>query len=380
MKHLRQFSIDPESHIASAGPGLNLGELQDKLAENGRGIAHGACRQVGVGGHLTIGGIGTMSRQWGLALDHIVEAEVVLANSSIVRASNTENTDIFWAIKGAASGFGIVTEFKLLTHLTPQTAIHYTYQLNFGKTEDRAQLFKDWQKLIYTPNITQKFSSELVLFEQGALLSGFYFGPSQEFSDFGLENKFPIKSRGTIIELSDFAGMVTSQAEQMIMSAMGGTPSAFYAKSLVFNADQIIPDKPVDELVRYMDTANKGTPAWFVIFDLEGGAINAYAADATSYNHRDTIMLMESYAISLLGSVQLATKEYLNGLNEIITANRSDVSSFGAYPGFVDPYLEHAQEDYWGTNLPRLQEIKTSLDPYDIFHNPQSVRVNNQRR
>ncbi|KAJ5225248.1 hypothetical protein N7468_006473 [Penicillium chermesinum] len=375
MKHFRQFSMDAED-IATAGPGLNLGELHDKLAAEGRAIAHGTCRQVGVGGHLTIGGLGTMSREWGMALDHVIEAQVVLANSSIVRASETENPDVFWAIKGAAASFGIVTEFKLLTHATLKNAIQYTYQLNFGSTADRAQLFKDWQKLVYTPNITRKFSSELVLFEKSALLSGFYFGTREEFAEFGLEDKFPIRNSGTVLQLSDWAGMVTSEAENLIVSAIGGTPASFYAKSMVFKDNQSIPDQDVDEMFRYLDTVNKGTPAWFVIFDLEGGAVNDYSTTATAYPHRDVIVLMESYAISLFGPVPPATKQFLNGLHSVITANRTDIAELGAYPGFVDPYLENAQAEYWGVNLPRLQDIKTSIDPQDVFHNPQSVRVN----
>ena len=75
-------------------------------------MSHGTCPQVGSGGHFTIGGHGPISRQFGAALDHIVEVEVVLANSSIVTAWDAQNQDIFFAIKGAASGFGIVTEFK----------------------------------------------------------------------------------------------------------------------------------------------------------------------------------------------------------------------------------------------------------------------------
>lgn len=376
MKHFRQFGLDHKTHDAIVGPGLNLGELHDKLAEHGRAIAHGACRMVGVGGHLTIGGLGTMSREWGLALDHIVEAEVVLANSSIVRASKHEHSDILWAIKGAAASFGIVTEFKLHTHQTPKAAIQYSYQVNFGSTEERAQLFKDWQNLVYTPNISRRFSSELVLFEKSALLSGFFFGTHDQFKKFGLQNKFPFSNSGTVLELNDWAGMVTSQAENLIMSAMGGTPAAFYAKSMLFKADQKMPDQDVDEMIRYLDNADKGTPAWFVIWDLEGGAVNDRAVDATAYPHRNAVVMMESYAINLLGSVSPNTKQFLNGLNDVITANRTESSSFGAYPGFIDPALEDAQDEYWGSNLPRLQEIKTFIDPRDIFHNPQSVRVN----
>ena len=50
-------------------------------------------------------------------------------------------------------------------------------------------------------------------------------------------------------------------------------------------------------------------------------------------------------------------------------------SQFGSYPGYVDPLLANAQQAYWGTNLPKLEKIKHEIDPKDVFHNPQSVRL-----
>ena len=73
---------------ATVGGGTLLGDLTQRMHDAGnRAMAHGVCPQVGIGGHATIGGLGPSSRLWGAALDHIEEAEVVLADSSIVRAS-----------------------------------------------------------------------------------------------------------------------------------------------------------------------------------------------------------------------------------------------------------------------------------------------------
>ncbi|KAJ5108088.1 hypothetical protein N7456_004763 [Penicillium angulare] len=373
MKNIQHFSVDPDTHIATVGAGTLLGDLHQRLYHAGRrAVTHGACPQVGMGGHFTIGGLGPMSREWGTALDHIEEVEVVLANSSIVRASQTQNQDLFFAIKGAAASFGVVTEFKLRTHEAPTEAIQYTYQVNVGDGEARAQLFKDWQRLILTKNITRKFSSELVLFEGGALLSGTFFGSKEEFNAFGIEEHFPIRDHGTIAYLTDWLGMVISQAENLIMESMGGIPSSFYAKSLSFTPDQSISDEGVDEMFAYIGRAKKDTIAWFVIFDLEGGATNDQQTNATAYAHREAFMWMQSYAISLIGPVSSTTKAFLNDLNKVITSSRP--GSYGAYPGYVDPYLQNPQNAYWGTNLPKLQKVKAAIDPKDMFSNPQSVK------
>ncbi|OOQ84864.1 putative glucooligosaccharide oxidase [Penicillium brasilianum] len=373
LKNLQDFSMDPSSHIATFGSGTLLGDLHSRLYNAGkRAVAHGACLSVGMGGHFTIGGLGTMSRQWGMALDHIREVEVVLANGTIVNASDSQNQDVLFAIKGAAASFGIVTKFKLTTHPAPTQAVQFSYTLNLGSTAERARLFKDWQRFIFTKNLTRQVSSELVVFELGILLSGTFFGSLDEWKSLEKELDFPAADKGSVIILTDWLGMIASQAEDLIVQVVGGIASAFYAKSMSFT--DAVPDEGIDSLFNYLASAMKGTPAWFIIFDLEAGAINDVPVNATAYAHRETIMWMQSYAVSLLGPVSQTTKGFLNGINNVVSTSRPG-AVYGAYPGYVDPLLENAQEAYWGSNLPRLQSIKAQVDPMDIFHNPQSVQV-----
>lgn len=141
LKHLKHFSMDNTTWQATIGAGSLLSDVTQRLSHaGGRAMSHGICPQVGSGGHFTIGGLGPTSRQFGTSIDHVVEVEVVLANSSIVRASDTENQDLFWAIKGAASGYGIVTEFKVRTEPEPGTAVQYTYSMEIGNPKKQAAL------------------------------------------------------------------------------------------------------------------------------------------------------------------------------------------------------------------------------------------------
>jgi FAD/FMN-containing dehydrogenase len=122
--------MDQSNWYATFGSGTLLADLTDRLFANGqRAIAHGTCPQVGTGGHLTIGGLGPLSRQYGAALDHVEEVEVVLANGTITRANNNTNQDVFFAVKGAAASFGIVTEFVVHTEPAPGQFIQYSYQI-----------------------------------------------------------------------------------------------------------------------------------------------------------------------------------------------------------------------------------------------------------
>ena len=328
LMNLKQFSMDDSTFTATLGSGLPLQDVTNKLYHAGnRAMAHGICPQVGSGGHFTIGGLGPTSRQWGSSLDHIEEAEVVLANSSIVRASNTQ---------------------------------------------DRAKFFMKWQEFVSAPDLSRKFSSILVVFEHGIMLTGYFYGSKQEFDDLGLEDRFPIRNSGNVAVLTDWLGMTGHAIEDLVLKA-AGVPASFYSKSTAFTPSSLMPSFTVEKLFHYLDTVDKGTLAWFINFDLQSGATSDYPVDATAYAHRDVLFWLQSYAINLAGPVSNTTYDFLDGINTLI-AEDVPGSDQRAYPGYVDPRMPDAQHRYWGSNLPRLEKIKADIDPNDVFHNPQSVK------
>lgn len=368
--------MDDATKIATVGAGTLLGDLTTRLHNAGaRAMAHGTCPQVGVGGHFTIGGLGPGSRQWGSALDHVEEVEVVLANSSVVRASDTQNPDVFFAVKGAAASFGIVTEFKVRTQSAPRQAIQFSYILNLGDTNSKAQLLKDWQAFVSDPELPRTFATTLTVFELGIAVTGTFFGSKPEFDAFKSKRSLPGGDPGDdkIAMRDDWPSMLGNRAEDFILRVGGGVPSWFYSKSLPITSKTLIPSSGVDDLFHYIDTAKKGTKAWFVIFDLEGGAVNDRPVNSTAYAHRDTLFWMQSYTASFLGKVSSTAVNYLAGIHNTVNSSVPGVDSH-AYPGYVDYLLDNPQNGYWGSNLPRLQRIKAQLDPGDVFHNPQSVR------
>ncbi|KAK9850915.1 hypothetical protein MYU51_011573 [Penicillium brevicompactum] len=376
LKNFQDFDMDPNTYVATIGAGTLLGDVQDRLLHSeGRAMAHGSCLQVGVGGHFTIGGLGLMSRQWGTSLDHVVEAEVVLANSSVVTASDTQNQDVFWAVKGAAASFGIVTQFKVRTHPLPKAALQYTYLFSQGGVLDRVKLFLDWQSLIAKPNITRNYSSQLTIFQDGILILSSFFGTEEEFRDFQQENNLPFQSMGNVAYITSWLSLIAHTAEDYLIQIFGSLLTSFYSKSVSFTADQLFDEHALVALFTYLDSAPKGTEAWWIIFNLEAGATNDVPMDATAYVHRDAVMWMQSYVVVGFEPPSYIAKRFLNRLHDVILGNRPP-GPLRSYPGYVDPFMKNGQMAYWGTNLPRLQDIKTRIDPKDIFHNPQSVTVN----
>lgn len=98
--HLCNFgdvAVDQDTGIAKVGGGTRLGPLGHAVWEQGRrALAHGTCSAVGIGGHYSHGGYGHFSRHWGLAMDHIVALDVVLADGSLVFADKDSHTDVFY--------------------------------------------------------------------------------------------------------------------------------------------------------------------------------------------------------------------------------------------------------------------------------------------
>jgi FAD/FMN-containing dehydrogenase len=367
--------MDKSTWQATIGGGTLLGDVTKRLHENGnRAMAHGTCPQVGIGGHAAIGGLGPSSRMWGSSLDHVEEVEVVLANSTIVRASEQENSDIFFAIKGAAAGFGIVTEFKVRTQAEPSEAVLYSYNIQGGNTAAKADAFKKWQKLITDPDLSRKFASQFILTEQfGAIITGTFFGSQEEYDSLNISSRLPNEKKASI-ELKDWLGTVGHWAEDEALKIIGGIPSNFYAKSLAYTKDDVIPDQAIDDMFEHIDKADKGNALWFIIWDLEGGAINDVAPNATAYGHRNALFYHQAYAVNLLGKIGDKTRDFLTGVNKVITDALPDHEA-GAYAGYVDPALgENSASLYWGGNVERLENIKAAIDPDDVFSNPQSIK------
>jgi FAD/FMN-containing dehydrogenase len=109
LQSLQTVKVD-EAGVATVGGGVRLGNLADGIWNAGeKALSHGTCPGVGIGGHFTHGGYGHTSRHYGLAMDSIVAADVVLANGTLIKTSASQAPDVFWAIRGAAESIGIGT-------------------------------------------------------------------------------------------------------------------------------------------------------------------------------------------------------------------------------------------------------------------------------
>src|SRR5215475_10880864 len=141
---MRNVRVDPNARIAYVGPGAVWGDVDHEAQQFGLATTGGLVSTTGVAGFTLGGGIGWLMRQYGLAADNLVGADVVTADGRLVHASETENPELFWGLRGGGGNFGIVTSFELALHPVGPMVYAGPLFLPGEAAGDLLRFYRDW--------------------------------------------------------------------------------------------------------------------------------------------------------------------------------------------------------------------------------------------
>lgn len=378
LDRLNLVTLDPTTNVASIQSGARLGHVFTELYKQGkRAISHGTCPGVGLAGHSLHGGFGFSSHTHGLALDWMVGATVVLANATVVNCSATEHQDLFWALRGAGSSFGVVHTFYFNTFAAPPQTVAFQANLPWNSASSCASGWSALQDWIQAGNMPPELNFRIFGGGYQTQIQGLYHGPQS-----GLTAAIqPLMSKlGTSlsqVQQTDWNGGFAAydNGDKVDASYPYNQQENFFSKSMVTTA---LPSAALQAVCGYwMGTAKSNSRQWYIIIDMFGGK-NAYIpsipANASSFAHRDKLFLYELYDRVGFGTYPSNGFSFLNGWADAFTKNLAD-NQWGMYINYADPTMSrtYAQQVYYRDSLPRLQQIKAAVDPSQVFDYPQAI-------
>jgi FAD/FMN-containing dehydrogenase len=357
--------IDPVAQTARVEGGAKLGDLHHATQAFGLATPSGIIATTGVGGITLGGGIGHLTRQLGLAIDNLLEADVVLADGSFVTASETENPDLFWALRGGGGNFGVVTSFLFRLHPLPNLyAGPMLWPLE--KSADVLNWYREF--IVNAPDELNGFFAFLTVpptapFPEelwGKKVCGVvwaYTGDDPEGTFAPIREKFGPPAL-------DWVGPIPHTALQSMFDGFYPAGHQWYWK-----ADFVreIPDAAVDIHVQYGSTLP--TPlATMHLYPIDGVA-GRVPKDDTAWNYRDAHwgMVMVGVSPDPADNAHMIewTRNYWSALHPY--------SAGGAY---VNMMMEEGQDRVraaYGDHYDRLAQIKARYDPDNLFHINQNI-------
>jgi FAD/FMN-containing dehydrogenase len=359
LRHLADIEVvDDERHLVRVGGGATWGEVAAALAPHRLAISAGDTKSVGVGGLTLTGGIGWKVRKYGLALDNVVAADVVLADGTAVRASAREHPDLFWAIRGGGGNFGIVTSFVFAAH--PTTDVHFG-TIRFPAT-DAAAVLQGWADHLRTAPIELTSVVDLANPALGGADAPIevhvaFDGDDRRAAAVAID---PIRRLGTVID-DDVA--LTAYPDTL---ADGRTPPPgpqFVARS------GFVEGSSVSSVLPIVAGAAVSTRAPVIQLRSVSGAASRVPAEATAYAHRRAELLVVTLTAGPPPVVE-AARPALDALWARLSPHVS-----GAYANFLSSATAaDVAASYPAAARRRLAEVKRRYDPGNLFAGNHNIR------
>ena len=386
LTRIKQVTVDTGAGTATIGGGAHLIDMYAALAQYGVIIPGGSCPTVGIAGLTLGGGVGVLGRKFGLTCDNLLSAQVVLADGTLLTCDRQNHADLFWALQGGGGGnFGLVTEFTFQVHPVSSLVL-FTLNWPWSRAADVVNAWQHWG-----PQAPDELWSNCLLLEStskqtgpSVSVNGVYVGTAtvlnpllQELiNQLGAPSSRYVYTDSLMDAMMAEAGCYGSTVAACHLPSQDpqGTVARDTSKAKSDYINSFLPQAAIELLVNAINSrqTSANLSGGGIGMDAFGGALNRVAADATAFVHRDALFSIQytaSWNASDPTSVASANALWLNNLWQSL---RPYVSG-SAYQNYIDPDLSGWQQAYYGANLARLQQVKATYDPGNLFHFAQSI-------
>jgi FAD/FMN-containing dehydrogenase len=361
--------VDPEARTARAQAGLKWGELDRETQAFGLAVTGGRVSDTGIAGLTLGGGSGWLERKIGFTVDNLISADVVTADGRFVRASEDENEDLFWGLKGGSGNFGIVTSLEYRLHPVGPVILGGMLMYPAGQAREVLRFYRDFMAAApdelgggcaFVTAPPEPFVPEPVQGTQILAIVVCYVGPIEE----GEEAIRPLKE--SLPPAVDMVGPMPYTVLQSLTDA--GTPSGMqnYWKAGFLEE---LPDEAIDTFVE--QAAKVTSPLTQVLLIPMGGALARVPDEETPLGLRDSAF--NFHAISMWAD-PMDPEKHISWAREIYDAMQPWTSE-RTYLNFIgDEGEERVRTAYDPEKFRRLVALKDKYDPDNLFRLNQNIK------
>jgi hypothetical protein len=358
VSRMKRIEFDAARRVARAEAGLTLGEFDAATQAYGLATTMGVNSDTGIAGLTLGGGFGKLGRKYGLSCDNLVAVEIVTADGRLLRASATENADLFWAIRGGGGNFGIVTTFEYRLHPLGPLLLAGSVLHRYDHARDAMRFYH-----AFSSKAPDELSVDAALVtapsgERFFSISACYIGPIDE----GEQIVKPLREYGAPVE--DRIAPVSYLQIQSAGDSIFPRGRRYYWKAQ-FLRD--ITDRAIDTLLTAYATAPSGS---LLVLQQVGGAIARVPTTETPYVNRDA--LYDCFPISIWDD-PADDDAQIRWARDSWDAMRP-FSTGGVYANNLGEEGADRVQAAYGENYRRLAVLKNKYDPANFFRLNQNIR------
>lgn len=365
---LRRVAVDPVARRALVGGGALLGDLDRATQEHGLVVPAGQVSHTGVAGLTLGGGIGYLSRAYGLTIDSLVSARVVTADGRTVRARDDEHPDLFWALRGGGGNFGVVTELEFELHSLGPLVHAGVFVFPFERAGEvlrasRAVMAHAPDELtIYEILLTvpphEPFPVEL----QGT--RAVFIVPVHVGAD--AQARAALEPFRELDPAVDLVGPMPYVALQSMIDDDTRHGLGHYSRAHWLSGYE---DELIDTLVEHLPRSP--SPMSHLITSRMGGAVERVPSDATAFAHRSAANLL--WIIGLWPDPRDPDTAHREWVDELFERTRPFGTGAVYVNGLEDEGPDRVRAAYGSETFARLTEVKDRWDPDNVFRLNQNI-------